>query len=74
MVEGLHDGRVPEGALAQVGGGRVGRHEVGQDEGNQRDPDNQDNAYPEAPGQEPPEPGGGGPPGSLCVGTGIAAN
>ena len=68
VVEGLHDGRVPQGALAQVGGSRVTRDEVGQDERNQRDPDYQDNADPEAPGQEPAEPGGGDPPGSgLCV-------
>ena len=65
VVEGLHDGRVPQGRLAQVGGGRVARDEVGEDEGDERDPDDQDDADPQAPGQEPPEPGGGGPPGSV---------
>ena len=67
VVEGLHNGRVPQGRLAQVGGGRVTRHEMGEDEGNQGDPDYQDNADPQAPGQEPPEPGGCGPPGSVPV-------
>ncbi len=65
MVESLDYGRIPEGALAQVGGGRVRRDQVGQDEGHQGDPDDEDDPYPEAPAQETPEPGGGYPPGST---------
>ncbi len=67
VVEGFHDRRVPERRLAQVGRGRVTRDKVGEDEGNQGDPDHQDNADPQPPGQEPPEPGGCGPPGSVPV-------
>ena len=65
VVEGLDDGGVAERALAQVGGRRVARDQVGQDERDQGDPDNEDYADPEPPAQEPPEPGGSNPPGSV---------
>ena len=58
VVEGFHDGRVAQGALAQVGGGGVGGDEVGEDEGNERDPDDKDRTDTQAPGQEAAKPGG----------------
>ena len=67
VVEGLHDGRVPQGRLTEVGGGGVARDEVGEDEGDQRDPDDQDRADTQASGQETAEPGGGDPPGSAAA-------
>ena len=50
VVEGLHDGRVAQGALAQVGGGGVGGDEVGEDEGDERDPDDKDRTDTQADG------------------------
>ena len=58
----------PRARLAQVGGGRVARDQVGEDERDERDADDEDDADPETPGQEPAEPGGGNPPGSGPVG------
>ena len=42
--EGRHRGRVADGALAEVGGGRVTGHQVGDHERDQRDADQQHHA------------------------------
>src|SRR5580704_13456639 len=64
MVKSLDNRGVAEGALAQVGGRRVARDQVGQNERHQRDAYNEDYPDPKPAAQETPEPGGSNPPGS----------
>ncbi len=64
MIKSLDNRGVAERALAQVGGCRVARDQVGQNERHQRDAYNEDYPNPEPAAQETPEPGGGNPPGS----------
>ncbi len=52
VPEGRHRGRVADGALPEVGGGRVTGHQVGEHERDQRDADAQHQAGPEPLQQE----------------------